>query len=237
MVVSVLIFSAVLIGGPALQSRTGRIAIRDLYRAHPTKRVLRLGVLAVPLTGMAAFTLYLLWAPLSLAFPELTQHVLFESSERMFASSGTDHALANGLCLLSVAVVAPLAEECFFRGLLLRSWSREYGTVRAVIVSSLLFGLMHVDVLGGFVFAIVMCALYAKYRSIWAPTIAHAATNVVGWILTVLESAGLQPFNSTAELRAAWWFPVLGLMLAAPWVLRFRSDYGPMSSWSFEDRD
>jgi membrane protease YdiL (CAAX protease family) len=235
-VVSLLVYSAVLIGGPALHSRAGRIAIRDLYRAHATKRVLRLGLLAVPLTGMAAFTVYLLWAPLSLAFPELTQKVLFDASPSMFASSGTDHALANGLCLLSVAVVAPIAEECFFRGLLLRSWSREYGAVGAVIASSLIFALLHVDVLGGFVFAIVMCALYAKFQSIWAPTLVHAATNVVAWGMAALDASGVTPHGTAAELRGAWWIALLGLLLTLPWALRYRSDYGPMSSWNFEAR-
>ncbi len=52
--------------------------------------------------------------------------------------------------LVLVAVVfAPLVEELFFRGLLLRSLQRRVGTGRAVALSSVLFGLAHPQPLPG----------------------------------------------------------------------------------------
>jgi membrane protease YdiL (CAAX protease family) len=45
--------------------------------------------------------------------------------------------------LLNTIVVVPIAEELFFRGWMLRGLTAEYGTRRAVLVTSCLFALMH----------------------------------------------------------------------------------------------
>ena len=52
----------------------------------------------------------------------------------------------GGVVLVAVVVVgAPVVEELFFRGLLLRSLARRIGTPGAVIVSAVLFGLAHYE--------------------------------------------------------------------------------------------
>ena len=53
------------------------------------------------------------------------------------------HGAALVVLVLFVTVGAPVVEELFFRGLLLRSLERGLGTVWAVVVSSVLFGLAH----------------------------------------------------------------------------------------------
>ena len=49
------------------------------------------------------------------------------------------------LLVLIVVIGAPIVEELFFRGLLLRSAERKWGKVWAVIVSSLVFGAVHLQ--------------------------------------------------------------------------------------------
>ena len=48
------------------------------------------------------------------------------------------------VAVLTIAVLAPIAEELFFRGFVFNAWEREYGTRRALIGATLLFGLAHV---------------------------------------------------------------------------------------------
>ncbi|MFP5317870.1 MAG: CPBP family intramembrane glutamic endopeptidase [Acidimicrobiia bacterium] len=60
---------------------------------------------------------------------------------------------------LFIAVGAPVVEELFFRGLVLRSLRRRAGTVVAVIGSSVLFGLAHPQDLPGDALALVMISL------------------------------------------------------------------------------
>jgi uncharacterized protein len=52
-------------------------------------------------------------------------------------------AFARGLVV--AAVVAPLVEEIIFRGIILRGFAAKYGTTRALLYSSLLFGIVHLN--------------------------------------------------------------------------------------------
>jgi membrane protease YdiL (CAAX protease family) len=86
--------------------------------------------------------------------------------------------------LLAVAVLAPFAEELFFRGAVLNAWEREYGTSRAVMGSALLFALVHI--IGGtplavvqvFLLGLVLGMVYVRTRSL--PTVMglHGAFNL-----------------------------------------------------------
>jgi membrane protease YdiL (CAAX protease family) len=63
--------------------------------------------------------------------------------------------------ILSVAVGAPLVEELFFRGLLLRSLQRRVPNWAAVALSALAFGLAHGSALPGDAVALVIISLTA----------------------------------------------------------------------------
>jgi uncharacterized protein len=94
----------------------------------------------------------------------------------------TDRAEGIGVALLVVLVVAgaPIIEELFFRGLLLRSIQARWSDSLALVASSVLFGLAHFELLQ--LPALVMFGLVAGYcaqrtgrlgMSIWA----HAGFN------------------------------------------------------------
>jgi membrane protease YdiL (CAAX protease family) len=72
---------------------------------------------------------------------------------------GNAHGASLKLILLAVAVGAPVFEEIFFRGLLLRGSMRRLGVVGAVVVSSVLFGLAHAGSYGGLTLAALITAL------------------------------------------------------------------------------
>ena len=80
------------------------------------------------------------------------------------------------LVLLWAVSITPIAEEMFFRGLVLQKFG--------MVPSSILFALMHVfygsivEVGGAFCIAIVFCYLARKRKNIVAPIIAHIAFNV-----------------------------------------------------------
>jgi membrane protease YdiL (CAAX protease family) len=89
----------------------------------------------------------------------------------------TDRAEGIGVALLVLLVVAgaPIIEELFFRGLLLRSIQARWSDSLALVASSLLFGLAHFELLQ--LPALVMFGLVAGYcaqrtgrlgMSIWA---------------------------------------------------------------------
>ncbi len=61
----------------------------------------------------------------------------------------------------------------------------------------------------------------------------HVANNALVWLLAALDSHHPLPVDlgTVAQLRAAWWLPVLGLAFVVPWAIRARGRYGPISAW------
>jgi membrane protease YdiL (CAAX protease family) len=227
--------SALLFALTALQARRAGLRVAHVYGRFPSGiEPLRLSVLALPLIGVAFIGVYVVFAPLSMVFPEATQAWLFANLPAFYSAGPPYPAAANLIGIASMTVVGPFAEEWFFRGLLLRRWSHKWGVAPGVIGSSLVFGLLHQEILGGFVFGVAMCALAARYRSLWAPTIVHVANNAIVACLTIADAHGLLgsgQMSSVAELRAAWWLPVTGLVLAVPGIVYVWRRWIPIASW------
>ena len=95
--------------------------------------------------------------------------------------------------LVGAALVVPLMEELFWRSFLLR-WVQEprFLTLapvqiglRAILISSVLFGLEHSLWLAGMLAGLVYAWLYRASGNLWPPIISHASTNLILglWIL------------------------------------------------------
>jgi|GEM_PF-6960081 len=81
---------------------------------------------------------------------------------------------------LHLILLVPLAEEIYFRGVLLDHLRRNVGTWLGVLICSILFGLMHLH--AGilplmFVFSCIACVPAIKYRSLCLPLQMHIAWN------------------------------------------------------------
>lgn len=94
------------------------------------------------------------------------------------------------LAILVALVVAPAAEELFFRGFLFRALRARNGFALSAAVSSLAFGLVHFQpegllaslplMVGVGSAAVGFAWIYDRRRSILAPIVAHMVFNVVG---------------------------------------------------------
>ncbi len=90
------------------------------------------------------------------------------------------------------SVLAPLVEEVFFRGMVYPVIRDRLGVAGGIIISGLLFGMMHWDVarmvplaLGG----MVLCYIYERSRTIYAPWLAHGIWNGIMVALVFLKLA------------------------------------------------
>jgi membrane protease YdiL (CAAX protease family) len=83
-------------------------------------------------------------------------------------------------------VLAPLAEEIFFRGYVFRAMSARKGYARGLVYSSMLFGLVHFN-LAAFlpltVGAVLLAVSYRRSGSLWTPIVAHALNNAFAFTL------------------------------------------------------
>lgn len=100
---------------------------------------------------------------------------------------------SNGWCILSMVVIAPISEEYIFRAGILRAFIRQnYAPWKAIIISSILFALIHMNpnqIVAAFVLGILFGWLYTRSCNIWLAIIAHMINNSLGVVsMYVVES-------------------------------------------------
>ena len=105
--------------------------------------------------------------------------------------SGAEPLLSHFLIsMLVIAIIVPISEELFFRGLLFRWFRLRYNTWTAIIGSSLLFGLAHYDslavVISSFVLGVVNAYAMERTKSVWVPILMHTVTNGLAVIMVYL---------------------------------------------------
>ena len=86
-------------------------------------------------------------------------------------------------------IVAPVAEEIIFRGYFYGVIRRFGGRIPALLTSSLLFAAIHVhlpSIPGLFILAMILCFLYERTASLWAPIALHAAFNATTIVFLIL---------------------------------------------------
>ncbi len=100
---------------------------------------------------------------------------------------GTDEGILTALCFsLAAIVVAPVAEELFFRAFFYRALRNRLRVWSACLINALVFTSLHVQyfvVPEAFViiafFAVVACLVYEVTGSVFGPIAMHAAFNTL----------------------------------------------------------
>ncbi|WP_080810572.1 CPBP family intramembrane glutamic endopeptidase [Halomicronema hongdechloris] len=203
--------------------RSRRLRLRYLMGTLPSGYPWRhlLGLMAaVFIFSLAAFQLS--YYGLSWIMPSLVESTL-QKPLLLSAADTAAPGLYNGLTLFSVLLVAPVTEEFLFRGILLHRWGSKWGIGPAVVLTSVLFGLLHMNLVGLFVFGLVLALLYLHSRTLWVPILAHALNNAIASSLELATSPTRTTVAMTTleEFRAGWWLALLLLLLSAPWVGRY----------------
>ena len=93
------------------------------------------------------------------------------------------------LMVANLLVIAPIAEEIALRGIIYTRVEKTTNAIIAIIVSSILFGVMHLSaggvtlVIGAMLMALVFGYVFYKFDSLWVCIIAHAVANLPDFIL------------------------------------------------------
>lgn len=138
------------------------------------------------LSGLAVFVL---WIKLDFPWARLGESTVFDPTR---ADGGIDWVLA-AFRLLGLALVVPVMEELFWRSFVMR-WIDRHDfleqapravTLRAIVLTSVVFATEHQLLLGGLIAGLVYAMLYVRTGNLWVPVISHTVTNgVLGvWIL------------------------------------------------------
>lgn len=98
-----------------------------------------------------------------------------------------------GLFILAAVVIAPVVEEIFFRGFIFAGLKKRYTWVKAMLISSGLFALLHLRPLAVppiFILGLVFAYLYQRSGSIWPAILIHSLVNGLAVIWIFLQHAG-----------------------------------------------
>ncbi|NOK59760.1 MAG: hypothetical protein GFH27_549285n284 [Chloroflexi bacterium AL-W] len=87
------------------------------------------------------------------------------------------------------AFIGPIVEECVFRGILLRRWTYRWNIYVGILLSSIIFGLFHLNVLGSFIFGVVLCLVYIQTQTLWIPIAIHILNNLSLSVMSILPSS------------------------------------------------
>ena len=215
-----------------LLSRAG-LSYGRLCGTFPTWRTLGLYSLwAGPLVTLSIASIYLLYLPLSFLFPEFVQSWLIEHSAPTFWKSGDHYILASLLSLFTTVLIGPVLEEFFFRGILLTRWTTKWGVTWAILVSSTIFALLHVNPIGGFCFGCAMAIFYIRTKSLFVPMCVHIANNAIACVTEFLTMDLDDPTSETlAGFQESWWIGLAGLAISIPFIFQFWRRYISNINW------
>jgi len=96
--------------------------------------------------------------------------------------------------LLAFLLVAPVAEELFFRGVAYNAWERERGPWVAVVGSAALFAAIHSSLFALvpiFALGVMLALLYRRTGSLAANIALHAGFNTISVVIALLVRQGI----------------------------------------------
>jgi membrane protease YdiL (CAAX protease family) len=159
--------------------------------------------------GLVALTV---GAVLGVRFGEIALLAVFDLTPKYWGAAQSEApglAVTLGQLFVSAAL-GPCTEEIFFRGLIFRRLLRHARPLPAALCSSVLFGLVHFDLVGATLFGLAMVVLYVQTRSLWVPIAAHVLNNLLIGLST----------RFGVHVSASW--TVMAISIASlPWLAWF----------------
>jgi membrane protease YdiL (CAAX protease family) len=165
---------------------------------------------------------WLQYYPLSFIVPSYVNGVLNESDFYTMADT-TSPIIYNLLIVLVGVIVAPIVEEFLFRGVILQRLALKWGITAGVLISSFIFGMLHNDILGAFVFGIFMSLLYINTRTLLVPIACHILNNALalGFGIVGIVIDGSEAVGTLAQFQSDVWTGIVPLLVSAPLVIYY----------------
>jgi membrane protease YdiL (CAAX protease family) len=199
--------------------RRANVDVRRLFGKAGGIRLVRLLGLAILLLVFSAGIILIVDYGLSRLWPGLLAWI--NRTHSTSATAGLTWALDMTMKSLMLVVLAPLVEETLFRGILLNRWAVKWGLTKAILISAGAFAILHVDLVGAFIFGVCMALLYKRTSTLWAPIIVHASYNGVVAAFMLLRSGSDTRTDNAESYESFPWFGLAYVVLTSPLVLAF----------------
>lgn len=114
---------------------------------------------------------------------------LLPQSEAAYQQSLATLAKTPLASLLHVCIFTPIVEEVLIRGYLLNGIQKTSGTIIALLISAVIFALLHFNMaqtLSALLCGLILGVLYINTGSLFACIIAHSGYNIISYVMTIL---------------------------------------------------
>ncbi len=193
-----------------------KLGYRDIlhFSPVPARRVvgLALGPLGITCLGLVF---------VMLEIDEVMQS-LFPMSE-FFRSTFAMMRADTLPALLLLLAIAPAMEELLFRGVFLRSFLVQYQPRTAIVASSLLFAIFHLNIYQipvALAFGLLSGWLLMRTSSLWPSILAHSLVNLFTLLVPAVKAfVGAWRFSSRAIDTSTIGFTLLGCLLLCAGLL------------------
>ncbi|MGN7478349.1 lysostaphin resistance A-like protein [Solibacillus silvestris] len=134
-------------------------------------------LITVVLTSILLIILYLVFEEQIRSFIELFQFMTMETVNTPL--------IVYILFFINICILAPIWEELLFRGILLRRFTLKWSPQKSIVVSSVIFGIIHlnpINIVFAFALGCVLGYAYLKTKNIVVPMLLHSFSNFLAFL-------------------------------------------------------
>jgi len=136
------------------------------------------------------------------------------------------------VAIIVVAIVPAFTEELFFRGLILDGLNKNYTKRKAIIISALLFGIIHLNpwqFFGAFCIGLFSAWVCINTNSIWLGIYIHLFNNALYTITTkyknIIPIKGFNAINAITVEFQPLWFNIIGLLITILGIILLKKEF------------
>ncbi len=181
-------------------------------------------IMVIPLITFSISVVWVTILFLNLVNADAAQSYLdFLSSVEMLETTSESPLYHYLLLFIAVAILPSLFEELVFRGAMVERFGRKYGFKTGVILSSVIFGILHLDVIGAIFFGIILSLIYLKTSSLFIPVLIHLINNglVVVFIFFDDQFLQIEPWETIDPYIAQGWLGVVLFIASSAWIYSY----------------
>ena len=122
-----------------------------------------------------------------------------EFAKKMFLELANQNGIFS---FIAIVIAAPILEELIFRGIILDGLLKRYSPAKSIIISSVLFGIVHLNpwqFIGTLIIGLFLGWIYYKTKKLTLTIIIHFVNNLIAFMMMLFTDTGTMINKSLTE--------------------------------------
>lgn len=144
----------------------------------------------LPISLLSRIPIVIILLILSLVFGDVISDTINKGVEFQWFAFDSSSLESAFIGFMTYVVFPPIHEELFFRGVIQRNLSKTYSARTSIILTAIVFGLIHVHpgLIGStFILGLFLGYIYYKWGNLWYSMILHVFINLLPFFLQILS--------------------------------------------------